>query len=111
MLSKSGVCYELENSPYTSNINGYELKFSTMRAKNKFDSEYSAFLEKLINRYERIAAINMLDLGGLSELAAIKLYKDIESRGFCIMLPSGIYARKPDSFYTVIDVRYEDYLL
>lgn len=79
---KSNVWYNLNNSPYTTKLNGYTFYFSSQFNKNRFDkklksTEYETEALKLNSKYK--CKINS------QAMIAIRYYRMIEKRGFRIL--------------------------
>ena len=108
MLTKSGVCYDLPNSPYKVIVQNHTFMFSTMRAKRRFESELPAEREKALESFRRISFNRNNIQGDVKLIAALKLYKRCESRGFSVKLPSGHYASDIRTFEIIMAVTCDD---
>lgn len=89
-LTRSGVCYDLPNSPFDTGYGVYLLKFSSMSHKDKFDREVhkkELWLNDSLQR--RFKCRLRFDL-----LAALHFYRQVETRGFCV------YDAREDRWYT-----------
>lgn len=79
-LTRSGVCYDLRHSPFDSGYGTLLLKFSSASHKSKFDEEVhkrELWLNDSLGRrfHCRVFA---------ADLAALHLYRQVETRGFCV---------------------------
>lgn len=90
MLSKYGVCYDLNVSPYRSIQNGIVFVFSSELHLNKFESKLKENRDTI--NYSLTKRFNMnVDV---STLADVILYRKIESRGFLIEAEEEIRCQK-----------------
>lgn len=84
-LTKCGVAYDLEISPYRVMVEGYTYVFSSRMHLNKFKDKLNANRERinksLTVRFNFPVAINVL--------CDVTLYERIESRGFLILTETG----------------------
>lgn len=79
-MTKSGVVYDVKNSPFQVERNGYIFKFSSEPHRHKFIREAKIkeeWLNDSLSRRFRIKVDFIL-------LADIQLYQQIEQRGFYI---------------------------
>ena len=79
-MTKSGVVYDVKNSPFQVERNGYIFKFSSESHRHKFIREAKIkeeWLNDSLSRRFRIKVDFIL-------LADIQLYQQIEQRGFYI---------------------------
>lgn len=79
-MTKSGVVYDVKNSPFQVERNGYIFKFSSEPHRHKFIREAQKkeeWLNDSLSRRFRIQVDFIL-------LADIQLYQQIEQRGFYI---------------------------
>lgn len=80
MLTRNGICYNLELSPYRVKVGNIIYHFSSENHCDKFLCEQTEFREKI-----RFSLENRFKFPfGVDELADILLYKKIEGRGFYI---------------------------
>lgn len=89
-ITRSGVCYDLRNSPFDSDYGCYLLKFSSVSHKEKFDREVhkkELWLNDSLQR--RFKCRLRFEL-----LAALHFYRQVETRGFCV------YDALEDRWYT-----------
>lgn len=79
-MTRNGIFYNLELSPYTLNYCGYIFYFSSKlhlkKYKEKINNYHEIITESLSNRFGYKINIELL--------SAINLYLKIESRGFLI---------------------------
>ena len=84
MKTKRGIYYNLKNSEYKVNVKPFTFVFSSQFYLNKFEREMNeeikVFNEKANNVYKNKFELNM------ETLALLRLYKNIEKRGFYILL-------------------------
>lgn len=82
MISRNGICYDLEISEYTSTQNGLTFVFSSQLHKDKFESRLKQNRETI--NYSLTKRFNIsIDV---STLADVVLYRKIETRGFLIVV-------------------------
>ena len=79
-MTKSGVVYDVKNSPFQVERNGYIFKFSSEPHRHKFIREAKIKEEWLNDSLSRRFRIQV----DLILLADIQLYQQIEQRGFYI---------------------------
>lgn len=82
MISKRGICYDLQKTPFTSTQNGLTYCFSSQLHLDKFESRLKENRE-VIN-YSLTKRFNVCV--DVSTLADVVLYKKIETRGFLIQM-------------------------
>lgn len=89
MLTRAGVCYDLEKTPYKESLiynkeNVITFKFSSEYNQNNFVNKLKANREKINNSLTKRFNLSVeVDL-----LADIKLYQSIEKRGFLLAIES-----------------------
>lgn len=81
MPSRSGVCYDLENSEYKSTQNGLTFVFSSQLYKDKFESRVKENRDIINYSLTKRFGISI----DVSTLADVVLYRKIEKRGFLIV--------------------------
>lgn len=86
MLTRNGVCYDLERSSYRCTIDGLTFVFSSRLHLDKFKAKYREHREIIANSLTRRFNIAV----DVYRLADIVLYKKIETRGFLIVTHEGI---------------------
>lgn len=96
-LTRRGICYNLEKSPYTTTL-AYGDKliifyFSSTRYKEKFDSELDAARDTL---HESLSNRFKIDIC-FSFLSDLILYRRIEKRGFHVFYDGEVYDQWPTS--------------
>lgn len=91
-ITKYGVCYDIENSPYDYMWNGILYKFSSVAHRNKFIINIRKKTEWLNDSLSRRFRVSM----DVSELAAIQLYQQVETRGFCIIYNGSMVIKCPE---------------
>ena len=79
-ITRSGVCYDLRNSPYESELGCFRLKFSSISHKLKFDS---ALLQKQLWMNDSMSRRFHCDVS-LDLLTAFHWYRQVETRGFYV---------------------------
>lgn len=77
-LTRRGICYNLNISPYTVKVEDYIYYFSSKLHKDKFISRMEKHREECINALHKKWMYNV-NLNGLYDLV---LYERIETRGF-----------------------------
>lgn len=84
-FTKNGVCYPIEESPFTAHRNGFTFFFSSMAHLTKFNDkvrERELWLNDSLSR--RFKCFVDADI-----LADIQLYEQIEKRGYYVEHESG----------------------
>ena len=80
MQTKDGVCYDLHESPFTADVDGYTFHFSSRPHREKFldrlDAETAAVNGSLTRRFGFEVHAR--------PWAALRLYRKIETRGFLV---------------------------
>ncbi len=85
MITRNGVCYDLNISPYRHTVNGLTYMFSSKPHLDKFKKKLKE--NRDIINYSLSRRFNMtIDV---SQLADIVLYRKIETRGFLIVTVEG----------------------
>lgn len=97
MQTERGIYYNLKESTYILDYNGYRLYFSSEFYKNKFELEVESFINyetlKLENKFKcRLFLRSML---------IISFYKKVEKRGFYVLVNCGM-----DNDYVELDKDY-----
>lgn len=86
MVTRNGVCYDLEKTPYKCTIGNLTYMFSSQTHLDKFKSRIKENRDiinySLTNRFKMSVDV--------SELADVVLYRKIETRGFLIVTDKGI---------------------
>lgn len=84
MLSRRGVTYDFESSPYVYELfyenNKIEFVFSSKLHYNKFNEKYLTYRDKIAISLSKRFNLNI----SMSILSDILLYRKIENRGFLI---------------------------
>lgn len=95
MITKSGVCYNLPDSPYTYTWRGITYFFSSDNHARKFMEKVrdkELWLNDSLSRRFKCTV-------HLPILANIQLYTQIETRGFYIQTDDGAEYHNPSSVY------------
>lgn len=79
-LSRYGVCYTLEDSPFESRRNGWRFKFSSQKHKDRFDELAHVREDWLIDSLSRRFGV-VFDAALLADL---QLYSQVEKRGYLV---------------------------
>lgn len=91
-LTRSGVCYNLSESPFVSSKEGWLFYFSSHTHLLKFEREADKRMEwltdSLSQRFHVLVKANML--------ALIQLYMQVEKRGFMIVIDGCAYGSPDD---------------
>lgn len=90
MLTKNGICYDLEHSPYVVQTRDIDFFFSSMFYKQKFLEEYLENRNKISTSISNRFSLNVT----FTNLADLVLYEKIEKRGFYIKFRGEIYICK-----------------
>lgn len=91
-ITKYGVCYDIENSPYEYMWGGILFKFSSEPHRHKFMNNIYKKVGWLNDSLSRRFRVSM----DVSELAAIQLYQQVETRGFCIIYNGSMVIKCPE---------------
>lgn len=86
MISRNGVCYDLDISPHKTTINGLTFVFSSKLHLDKFKGKLQENRDIINYSLSKRFNYNV----DVSQLADIVLYKKIETRGFLIITNKGI---------------------
>jgi len=95
MITKSGVCYTLSDSPFTYEWRGITYFFSSESHRRRFMEKVRAKEEWLDDSLSRRFKCTV----HLPILANIQLYTQIETRGFYIQTDDGMEYYNPESIY------------
>lgn len=85
MLTKNGVCYDIEESPYYHDCHGFRFYFSSLPHLAKFKRDCLVKEEWLTDSLSRRFKF-MIDA---TVLAVFQLYTQVETRGFYIVAENG----------------------
>ena len=80
MLTSRGICYDLNESKYSFKYDNLEFIFSSKFYLNKFKTTYITYLK---NEIVKIQSKYQCVFYG-DEMILLKLYKQIEKRGFLV---------------------------
>lgn len=80
MLTRNGICYKLEVSPYRITINELTLYFSSVRHTQKFTDEWENYVNKINDSLTKRFKLKF----DLFYSPIIICYSKIETRGFYI---------------------------
>ena len=86
MITKNGVCYDLNISPYSVTMNGMKFVFSSKSHLDKFKKKVKE--NRDIINYSLSKRFNIQV--NVEQLADIVLYRKIETRGFLIYSETGV---------------------
>ncbi|MDP4120849.1 MAG: hypothetical protein Q8876_07345 [Bacillota bacterium] len=81
-MTKNGIVYDLENSPYTHKINNVEFMFSSKLHRHKFKDR---LVINRINFQEKFTKKYGIEID-TTLLADVLLYDSIETRGFLLKI-------------------------
>ena len=81
-ITENGVCYDLENTPYTFNRKGIEYHFSSETHRGKFVRNIVKREEWLADSLSRRFKVKFDG----SLLAGLQLYSQVESRGYYVVV-------------------------
>lgn len=90
-VSKRGIHYVLSQSPYSAHFQGLDLYFSSMNYLEKFEENYGAVRDRLVEEFKRRFKLDC----DISKIAAIKTYIECEKRGFYAVV-EGVPVEWPD---------------
>ena len=79
-LTRSGVCYDLNETPYYERHAGITFYFSSMTHLRRFSSELEKKVAWITDGLERRFHCKL----DMRELAAVHWYRQVETRGFHI---------------------------
>lgn len=79
-LSPYGVCYDIKESPFTVDLNGYQFKFSSVKHLDSFKAKYKVKEEWLSDSLSRRFKMPV----SADVLALFQLYSQVETRGFFV---------------------------
>lgn len=100
-LTKSGVCYDLIESPFFADAMGFRFYFSSATHRENFMRKAHVRKEWLNDSLSRRFKYPV----DASLLAVLQLYKQIETRGFFIVKENGQEYRSTDEMSVmVVDV-------
>lgn len=85
MLSRNGVCYDLEKTHYKTTVNGLTFMFSSRLHLEKFKAKLYENRRTINNSLSKRFSLSI----DVSQLADIVLYKKVETRGFLIVTNEG----------------------
>lgn len=81
MITRNGICYDLEMSSYRVKIDGLTFVFSSKMHKEKFINKHKEHREKVNVSLSRRFNYDV----NVDKLADIVFYRKIENRGFLII--------------------------
>lgn len=79
-LTRHGVCYNLEESPFFSEWYGYTFYFSSAKHKESFDAKLPVRIPWLNDSLSRRFKVRV----DVDVLAVFQLYMQVETRGFLV---------------------------
>lgn len=79
-LSRYGVCYDLEVSPYSVTWGGWRFMFSSPSHADRFDKSIEKHIEWLNDSLSNRWTFHVR----ADEVAVFDLYRKVETRGFCV---------------------------
>lgn len=85
MLTRNGICYDLENSPYYIKLKECTLFFSSQYNKDRFLQKEKIERDRINKSLGKRFKTNF----NVDYLAFINLYAQIEKRGFYILTKKG----------------------
>ncbi|MBO5715290.1 MAG: hypothetical protein J6S23_02715 [Clostridia bacterium] len=86
MISRRGICYDLNLSDYRETINGITYVFSSQNHLDKFKRNLNKHRETINTSLSKRFNLTI----DVPQLADVVLYKKIETRGFLIVTDEGI---------------------
>lgn len=93
-LTRNGVCYRLNTSPFYEDYKGYRFYFSSETHRRNFHSKVRIKEDWLSDSLSRRFHFHV----DASEIAVFQLYWQIESRGFYVVSETG------KAYYSLRDV-------
>ena len=79
-VTRNGVYYNLDKSPYVENVNGIEFYFSSKFNQERFTNN---FTDEIIDLTKSLSDRFNLDFDA-SNVGLIRAYRNVEKRGFLI---------------------------
>lgn len=93
-VTKNGICYDLENSPYFCQVGSWKMYFSSPAHLLKFKNGLEAHTDWLNDSMQRRFKFCM----DLALVSAFTLYRKVETRGFLITEElTGVEYKCPES--------------
>lgn len=99
-VTPHGVCYDIENSPYTAEWERFMFHFSSPFHRRKFREQVKVKVDWLNDSFSRRFHMGMtMDL-----VAVLNLYRQIETRGFYVVDVYGRVYRRPEDISIVAEL-------
>lgn len=92
-LTRNGVCYNLGDTPFHAEADGYDFAFSSRVHLESFVKKAKVrkdWLNDSLSRRFHVAV-------KADELALVQLYQQVETRGFRVASPSGTVYYAPET--------------
>ena len=97
-MTKNGICYDLDATQYIADYMGYEWHFSSELHRRNFLSKVQTKRDWLNDSLSRRFRMTVkADL-----LAALQLYRQVETRGFCVYSPEGVQLDAASDFFELV---------
>lgn len=101
VLTKYGVCYDLEKSPFVYMMKNINLHFSSQSHLDKFTQKRDQHIHSFAILVSSKLKIPKDCVRCTSEIALLSLYKQIETRGFYISDQKGNQVPLNNLFYNI----------
>lgn len=92
-LTRNGVCYNLSETPFHAEVDGYDFAFSSRVHLESFVKKAKVKKDWLNDSLSRRFHVKVKS----EELALVQLYHQVETRGFRVVSPSGTVYYEPES--------------
>lgn len=87
LFTARGICKKLEMSPYKIKTGELELFFSSNTNVKRYNIKIEKYVEEIERKIKRTTGISI----GCKTFAMLKLYKEIEKRGFYVKVGGFVY--------------------
>ena len=87
IFTARGICKKLEMSPYKIKTRELELFFSSNTNVKRYNIKIEKYVEEIERKIKRTTGISV----GCKIFAMLKLYKEIEKRGFYVKVCGFVY--------------------
>jgi hypothetical protein len=87
LFTARGICKKLEMSPYKIKKENVELFFSSNTSVKRYNIKIKKYVEEIERKIERTTGISI----SCEIFAMLKLYKEIEKRGFYVKVYGFVY--------------------
>lgn len=99
-LTRSGVCYDVKNSPFYQEWDGFRFYFSSESHRRRFYEKVKVKQDWLCDSLTRRFHIRI----DASQIAAFQFYIQTETRGFYVVAEDGREFFSPAQVHAVCDV-------